>query len=58
MGLTEEGCPGMRLELLEQPFRWARGWPLHDIAIANIVWCMTFKGGVGGGGVYCAMVVQ
>jgi len=24
-------------------------WPLHDIAIANIVWCMAFKGGVGGG---------
>jgi len=24
-------------------------WSLHDIAIANIVWCMAFKGGVGGG---------
>jgi len=24
-------------------------WHLHDIAIANIVWCMAFKGGVGGG---------
>ena len=24
-------------------------WPLHDIAIANSAWCMTFKGGVGGG---------
>jgi len=24
-------------------------WPLHDIAITNIVWCMAQKGGVGGG---------
>ena len=23
-------------------------WPLHDIAITNIVWCMAYKGGVGG----------
>ena len=23
-------------------------WPLHDIAITNIVWCMPYKGGVGG----------
>ena len=23
-------------------------WPLHDIAISNIVWCMAFKGRVGG----------
>jgi len=23
-------------------------WPLHDIAMTNIVWCMTYKGGVGG----------
>jgi len=27
---------------------WA--WPLHDIAITNIVWCIALKGGVGGGG--------
>jgi len=33
-------------------------WPLHDIAITDIVWCMASKGGFGGGGVYCAMVVQ
>jgi len=24
-------------------------WPLHDIAITNIVWCMAYKGSVGGG---------
>jgi len=24
-------------------------WPLHDIAIANIVWSMAYKRGVGGG---------
>jgi len=34
------------------------GWPLHDIAIANFVWCMAYEGGVGLGGVYCSVVVQ
>ena len=29
------------------------GWLLHDIAITNIVWCIAYKGGVGGG-VYIA----
>ena len=24
-------------------------WPLHDIAITNIVWCIAYKGRVGGG---------
>ena len=24
-------------------------WPLHDIAITNIVWCMSYTGEVGGG---------
>jgi len=24
--------------------------PLHDIAITDIVWCLAFTGGVGGGG--------
>jgi len=33
-------------------------WPLHDIAIANIVCCMAYKSGVGGGVVCCAMDVQ
>jgi len=23
-------------------------WPLHDIAITNIVWCMAYTRGVGG----------
>jgi len=30
------------------------GWPLHDIAIPNIVCCMAYKRGVGGGGAYIA----
>jgi len=25
------------------------GWPIHDIAIINIIWCMAYKGRVGGG---------
>ena len=28
---------------------WARAWPLHNIAITDIVWCMASNGGVGGG---------
>jgi len=28
----------------------ANGWPLHDIAITNILWCMALRGGVGWGG--------
>jgi len=33
-------------------FRVWRGqpWPLHDIATTNIVWCMEYNKGVGGGG--------
>jgi len=26
----------------------AANWPLHDIAITNIAWCMAYKRGVGG----------
>ena len=33
-------------------------WRLHDIAIANIVWCMATTSGVGWGVVYCALDVQ
>jgi len=29
-------------------------WPLHDIAITNIVWCMAYNRGVGGVGGYIA----
>jgi len=32
-------------------------WPLHDIVIANIVWCMAYKREVVGGVVYCAIDV-
>jgi len=27
-------------------------WPLHDIATTNIVWCMAYARGLGGGGAY------
>jgi len=27
----------------------AADWPLHNIAITNIVWCIAYKPGVGGG---------
>jgi len=44
-----------------EPWR-SVGWPLDDIAITNIVWCMAYKGGVGGGGRIlrygCAIVLQ
>jgi len=33
-------------------------WPLHDIAIANIVWCMAYRSGGRKVAVYCAMGVQ
>jgi len=33
-------------------------WPLHKIAITNLLWCTAYTRGVGGGGVYCAVVVQ
>jgi len=32
-------------------------WPLHDIAITNIVWRIAYKKGVGGV-LYCTTVVQ
>jgi len=32
-------------------------WPLHDIAMINIGWCMAYQRGFGGGVVYCAIVV-
>jgi len=31
-------------------------WPLHDNTIANIVWYMAFKRGVGGGGACIAQL--
>jgi len=33
-------------------------WPLHEIAITNIVWCMTYKRGSRDGVVYCAIAVK
>ena len=36
-----------------------KGWPLHDIAITNIVCCIAYrKGDRGGGVVDCAIDVQ
>jgi len=28
--------------------RWVVGWPLHDTAITNFLWCMAYTRGVGG----------
>jgi len=33
-------------------------WPLHDIVITNIVWCIADKREVGRGVVYCPIIVQ
>jgi len=33
-------------------------WPLHDIDITNIVWCLAYKREFGEGVVYCPIVVQ
>ena len=33
-----------------------RTWPLHDIAIANIVWCLAYESGVGDGTIHCAIL--
>jgi len=30
-------------------------WPLDDIAITNIVWCMAHNRNIGGGGLYCTI---
>jgi len=40
-------------------FTWDSGvWPLHDIVIANIVWCIAYKRDVGRGVVYGPIIVQ
>ena len=36
---------------------WGASWPLHDIVITNIVWCMPYKGEVEGGGRVCSPIV-
>jgi len=33
-------------------------WPLHDIVITNIVWCLAYKRAVGRGVVYCPRIVE
>jgi len=36
-------------------------WPLHDIAVANVVWCMAYTRGFGWGsyiGISRAIVLQ
>jgi len=38
--------------------RYVRIWPLHDIVIANIVWCITYKRESGEEVVYCPIIVQ
>jgi len=38
--------------------QWVSTWPLHDIVIANIVWCIAYKREVGRGVLYCPIIVQ
>jgi len=33
-------------------------WPLHDIVLTNIVWCIAYKREVGSGVVYYPIIVQ
>jgi len=33
-------------------------WPLHDIVITNIVWCVAYKREIEGGVVCCPLAVQ
>jgi len=33
-------------------------WPLDEIVITNIVWCIAYKREFGGGVVYCPIIVQ
>jgi len=33
-------------------------WPLQDIVITNLVWCIAYKREVGGGVLYCPINVQ
>jgi len=33
-------------------------WPLHDIVITNMLWCMAYEWGGRWGGVHCALAVQ
>jgi len=33
-------------------------WPLHDIVITNIVWCIAYNRGVGRGVLYCVIIVR
>jgi len=47
-----------KLALIKLLVDHGAAWPLHDIAITNIVWCIAHKRGVGGGVVKCAMEVH
>jgi len=38
--------------------RLVESWPLQDIVITNIVWCMAFTREVEKAVVYCPIVVQ
>jgi len=35
-----------------------KGWPLQDIVIAKIVWCIAYTREVGRGVLYCSIIVQ
>ena len=36
----------------------ASSWPLHDIVMTNMVWCIAYKREFGGGVVYCLIIGQ
>jgi len=36
----------------------AVNWPLNDVGIANIVWCIAYTREFGGGVAHCPIIVQ
>jgi len=40
--LTHEGC---QLIVPKQKTKLEPNWPVHDITIANVAWCMAYKRG-------------
>jgi len=44
--------------LLEAKSVPSESWPLQNIVITNIIWCIAYKLEFGGGVVYCPITVQ
>jgi len=47
--LEVTGCGNARITTNATGVSITAPWPLHDIAIINVVWCMAYKGRVGDG---------